>query len=181
MSHCVYLGLGSNLDNPLNQIVTAISELNDFEKIDVNAVSKIYKSKPLDINSLEVNIEKLEDNQDDYINSVVKIETQFTPIELLDKLQTLELKHNRIKEYRWGPRSLDVDILLYDDVVLDTERLTIPHIDLVNRNFVLYPLNDINPSLIIPKSGTLKKLLEKVNKENLILLGTYLEMKDLER
>ena len=181
MSHCVYLGLGSNLDNPLNQVITAITELNDSEKIDVNAVSNIYKSKPLDINALEANIEKLEDKQDDYINAVVNIESQFTAIELLDKLQSLELKHNRIKEYRWGPRSLDIDVLLYDDVVIDTERLTIPHAELINRNFVLYPLNDINPLLTIPKYGTLKKLLEKVNKENLILLGTYLEMKDLER
>ena len=179
MSHCVYLGLGSNLDNPLNQVITAISELNDFEKIDVNAISNIYKSKPLDINALDINSENIEDKQDDYINAVVNIETQFTPIELLDKLQALELKHNRVKEYRWGPRSLDVDILLYDDVVLDTKKLTIPHVELINRNFVLYPLNDINPSLTIPKYGTLKKLLEKVNKENLILLGTYLEMKDL--
>jgi len=181
MSHCVYLGLGSNLDNPLNQIITAISELNDSEKIEVNAVSNIYKSKPLDINTLKANIEKLEDKQDDYINAVVNIETQLTPIELLDKLQALELKHNRIKEYRWGPRSLDVDILLYDNVVLDTERLTVPHVELINRNFVLYPLNDIDSSLIIPKYGTLKKLLGKVNKENLILLGSYLEMKDLVR
>jgi len=181
MSHCVYLGFGSNLNNPLNQIITAISELNDSEKIVVNAVSNIYKSKPLDVNTLEVNTENIEDKQDDYINAVVNIETQLTPIELLDILQALELKHNRIKEYRWGPRSLDVDILLYDDDVIDTERLTIPHVGLISRNFVLYPLNDINPLLIIPKHGALKNLLAKVNEENLMSLGKYLEMKDLER
>lgn len=173
MLHTVYIGLGSNLDNPLFQVKSAISELNALPNIIVDAVSGIYKSKPLEIRSVDVDPE-----QADYINAVVRVKTSDLPEILLDTLQALELKHNRVKEYRWGPRSLDLDILLYDDLLIDIERLTIPHVELVNRNFVLYPLNDINPGLEIPKHGRLEVLLENITKDNLVFVEHYKDKQD---
>lgn len=172
MSHIAYIGFGSNLDNPLLQVKSAISELDAADNIIVEAVSNIYISKPLDIKDADV-VE-----QADYINAVARIKTSYTPSELLDELQALELKHKRVKEYHWGPRSLDLDILLYDDVLLETERLTIPHVELVNRDFVLYPLNDINPELFIPKHGKLESLLKNITKDNLIFVEHYLDRQD---
>lgn len=160
--HTVYIGLGSNLDNPLMQIKTALTNLNLDEGISIDTVSNIYQSVPLEIED-KTNTDK----QDDYINAVARITTDYNPNELLDILQSIEKKHNRVTEYRWGPRSLDLDILLFDDLVIESEQLTIPHIELKNRDFVLYPLNDINPELNIPKCGQLKKLLSNVSSENL--------------
>jgi len=176
MSHSVYIGLGSNLDNPLLQVKSAISELSAAANIIVEAVSDIYKSKPLEINGAEVDLA-----QADYINAVILIKTSHTPDLLLDNLQALEIKHNRVKEYRWGPRSLDLDILLYDDLRIDTERLKIPHAEIANRNFVLYPLNDINPALDIPKLGKLESLLKNITKDNLVFVEHYNKLQDLPR
>ena len=173
MLHIAYIGIGSNLDNPLLQVKTAISELMVSENIILEVVSDIYKSKPLQVKDMDVELE-----QADYINAVVRIKTSYTPETLLDQLQTLELKHNRVKEYRWGPRSLDLDILLYDDLQLATENLTIPHIELGNRDFVLYPLSDINPALDIPKYGKLETLLENMTKDNLVFVEHYLDRQD---
>jgi len=176
MSHSVYIGLGSNLDNPLMQVKSAISELSAAANIMVDAVSGIYKSKPLEIKGADVDFV-----QADYINAVIHIKTSYTPDILLDNLQALEIKHNRVKEYRWGPRSLDLDILLYDDLFVDTERLKIPHAELINRNFVLYPLNDINPTLKIPKLGKLETLLKSITKDNLVFVEHYKKLQDLPR
>lgn len=173
MLHIVYIGVGSNLDNPLLQVKTAISELSDSKNIILDAVSDIYKSKPLHVRGMDVELE-----QADYINAVARIKTSYTPETLLHLLQTLELKHNRVKEYRWGPRSLDLDILLYDDLQVETESLTIPHIELINRDFVLYPLSDINSALDIPKYGKLETLLENMTKDNLVFVEHYLDRQD---
>jgi len=163
--HTVYIGLGSNLDNPLMQIKTALTDLSLDEGISINTVSNIYQSVPLEIDD-KTNTDK----QDDYINAVALITTDYNPIELLGVLQLIEKKHNRVTEYRWGPRSLDLDILLFDDLVIESERLTIPHLEIKNRDFVLYPLNDINSELNIPKYGQLKKLLSNVSSENLTFI-----------
>lgn len=173
MSHIVYIGLGSNLDNPLLQVKSAISELNVIKNIVVDTVSGIYKSKPLEIKGADADVE-----QADYINAVARIKTNYSPEMLLNTLQALELKHNRVKEYRWGPRSLDLDILLYDDLLVETEQLTIPHVELVNRDFVLFPLSDINPALDIPKYGKLEDLLENMTKDNLFFVEHYLGRQD---
>ena len=163
--HTVYIGLGSNLDNPLNQVKTAIQELANYKDISLLAVSRIYKSKPLDVSG-----EHSETVQPDYINAAAKINTGYTPQQLLTQLQDIEKQHNRVKQYRWGPRSLDLDILLYDKLVLESSDLTIPHIELVKRDFVLYPLNDINPQLDIPGHGKLDKILLNFSDENLQLV-----------
>lgn len=174
MLHSVYLGLGSNLDNPIKQVVSAIDELGHVEKIDVRAVSNIYKSKPLEVENSDESVP-----QEDYINAVVQVDTSYKPEVLLDIVQAIELKHHRVKMYRWGPRSLDIDILIYDEMILKTTRLVLPHIEIVNRDFVLYPLNDINPNLVIPKFGKLSALLSNVSNDDLVLLGDYLEVREL--
>ncbi|MBN4080527.1 2-amino-4-hydroxy-6-hydroxymethyldihydropteridine diphosphokinase [Beggiatoa alba] len=173
MSVSAYIGLGSNLDNPLFQVKSAISELNACEKIVVDKVSAIYKSKPLEINSPGINSSGTDTEQADYINAAVKIKTTYSPLGLLDVLQSLEKKHNRVKQYRWGPRSLDLDILLYDSLILETERLSIPHIELIRRDFVVYPLYDINPALAIPGHGKLVDILSNFSKVNLVFLEHY--------
>lgn len=170
MLESAYIGLGSNLDNPLSQVKSAINELNTYNDIAVDAVSNIYKSKPLKINNTE------EAEQADYINAVVRINTLLAPTELLDVLQDLEKKHKRATEYRWGPRSLDLDILLYSDLVLTSDRLTIPHRELTKRDFVLYPLNDINPELDIPMHGKLENILLTVSKDNLVFVERYFDV-----
>ncbi len=170
MLEIAYIGLGSNLDNPLLQVKSAIKELNACKDITVNAVSNIYKSKPLKIISAE------ETEQPDYINAVVRINTYLSPIELLNALQALEKKHRRVTEYRWGPRSLDLDILLYSDLILTSERLTIPHKELTQRDFVVYPLNDIAPELDIPMHGKLENVLLTISKDNLVFVEKYLDV-----
>ncbi len=174
MLHTVYIGLGSNLDNPLKQVKAALKALHLNTAINVDVVSNIYQSKALD-----AKLNGVKQQQNDYINAVACIKTRYTPIELLDVLQAIELKHNRVKEYRWGPRSLDLDILLYDDLILDTERLSIPHGELANRNFVLYPLQDISPVLNIPGLGKLEKLLLNRTKDTLILIESSAEIKNI--
>lgn len=163
--HTVYIGLGSNLDNPLSQVKSAIQELSNHNDISLFAVSRIYKSKPLAVPGKHT-----ETIQPDYINAAVKINTSYTPQQLLTELQAIEKVHNRVKEYRWGPRSLDLDILLYDELVLETRDLTIPHIEMANRDFVLFPLNDINPKLDIPGHGKLDKILLSFSDKNLQLV-----------
>ena len=166
-----YIGLGSNLDNPLLQVKTAIKELNACKDMSVDAVSNIYKSKPLGTANNQ--------QQADYINAVVRIKTWLSPFDLLDILQVLEKKHHRVREYHWGPRTLDLDILLYSDQVLASERLTIPHPELTKRDFVLYLLNDINPDLDIPLHGKLADILPTVSKENLIFVEGHVELQDI--
>jgi len=165
MQHNVYIGLGSNLDNPLIQVKSAIKEISLNKEIILEAVSGIYQSKAL-------TTQQDEDypQQADYINAVVRVKTNYIPEVLLKVLQSIEQQHNRVKKYRWGPRSLDLDILLYDDLQLKTKTLTIPHVEIANRNFVLYPLNDIEPALKIPKYGKLSDILITINKQDLRLL-----------
>ncbi len=166
MLESAYIGLGSNLDNPLSQVKSAIKELSACKDITLDAVSNIYKSKPLKITTAN----EKEVEQPDYINAVVRINTHLAPLELLDVLQDIEKKHKRVTEYRWGPRSLDLDILLYSDLVLTSERLTIPHKGLTQRDFVVYPLNDIAPELDIPMHGKLENILLTISKDNLVFV-----------
>ena len=88
--------------------------------------------------------------QDDFLNAVIKVQTLYSPKMLLDFLQKIESEANRVRSIHWGPRTLDLDILLYDDIVMDDDLLTIPHPDMKNRDFVLIPLNQIAPNHIHP-------------------------------
>ena len=123
----VYIGLGSNLQNPLQQIKTAINDLQSLAGVTIITVSSLYQSPPMG-----------PADQPDYINAVISLETSLSPHQLLDALQSVEQLHGRERKRHWGERTLDLDILLYGDQILDDERLTIPHPGMHERAFVLY-------------------------------------------
>ena len=158
----VFIGLGSNLDEPLVQLQSAIAQLNIIESIDIIKVSDFYTSRPMG-----------PQDQPDYINAVAEIDTILTADELLDELQKIENNQGRIRTQHWGPRTLDLDILLYGSDVIKTERLTVPHIGMSERNFVLYPLSDlVNVDFEIPTIGNIKELLATCPIDGLKRLNT---------
>lgn len=146
-----YVGLGSNLDGPKERVLRALAQLEALPDTRLVARSRPYRSLPLG-----------PADQPDYVNAVAALETTLAPLELLDHLQEIERGQGRVRgPERWGPRNLDLDLLLYGNCVLTTERLTLPHPGLSNRNFVLYPLAEIAPSLEIPGHGPLTELLAR--------------------
>ena len=137
-----YIGLGSNLAEPIKQVQFAIEKLKNIAQSKVIKVSSLYLSKPMG-----------PQDQDDYINAVLALETTLTPIELLDTLQHIENEAGRVrKENRWGARILDLDIILFGNEIINTERLTVPHYGMRVREFVLLPLAEIAADLVIPAS-----------------------------
>jgi len=158
----VYIGLGSNLENPENQLRTALISISELKDVDVICDSGLFKSKPMTLN---------DEQQPDYFNAVVKVDSQISPYELLDVLQTIENNQARVREHKWGPRTLDLDILLYDDLQLNDQRLTIPHPGMADRAFVLYPLQRIETDLNMPGLGQLSDLLKNVSVEDVEFTG----------
>ena len=154
-----YIALGSNLNNPLDQVSRAIKELTRLPSTHLLSQSTWYRTAPVG-----------PAGQPDYINGVVEIETALEPIALLDALQSIENKHSRVRERRWGPRTLDLDMLLYGEQRIQNTRLVVPHPEMKNRNFVLYPLYDIAPTLILPCSTPLKQLLENCSPAGMVRL-----------
>lgn len=146
-----YIGLGSNLQSPIGQISTALTELNGLPLSRVVRASSLYRSAPM-VAAGDAVI------QPDYINAVVLIETTLMPQALLQQLQQLEQQHQRRRERRWGPRSLDLDLLLYGNESIDSSDLVVPHPGLCERNFVLIPLFEIAPDLILPDNRALVDL-----------------------
>lgn len=154
----VFIALGSNLDNPLAHAKSAVTALAQLPQTRVIAVSPFYRSKPLG-----------PQDQNDYLNAVSEIATTLPPLTLLNHLQAIELAQGRVRKVRWGARTLDLDMLLYDNLVINSERLTIPHYDMKNREFVLYPLFDIAPELILPDNTALRELLTTTPMNHMIL------------
>lgn len=146
--HTCFIGLGSNLNDPLAQVRLALDELGQIEGCRLVATSSIYRSAPVG-----------PQDQPDFINAVAQISTSLSPLALLDQLQRIEQDHQRVRDRHWGPRTLDLDILLYGQELIHCNRLDIPHPYLPERNFVLYPLAEIAPNLLIPDMGELKTLL----------------------
>jgi 2-amino-4-hydroxy-6-hydroxymethyldihydropteridine diphosphokinase len=144
-----FIGLGSNLGQPEQQLEQAIQSLRDTDRIAVKNVSSNYKSAPVG-----------PEGQDDYINAVVSIETELSAEQLLDVLQEIENLQGRMRTERWAARTLDMDILLYADEVIDSERLKVPHKEIANRNFVLLPMMEItSEEFQVPGQGALLDLL----------------------
>ncbi|MBD0787461.1 2-amino-4-hydroxy-6-hydroxymethyldihydropteridine diphosphokinase [Vibrio sp. Y2-5] len=147
-----YIAVGSNLSDPVSQANNAIEALTKLPKSRFIAASSLYSSTPMG-----------PQNQPDYINAVVAVETELTPLELLDCTQAIEQEQGRVrKDERWGPRTLDLDIVLYGNETIDTERLTVPHYGMRVREFVLYPLAEITPELQLPDGTALQELLKSV-------------------
>lgn len=139
--------MGSNLHNPIYHLEKGIRQINHLPETNIVKRSSLYKSKPLGPK-----------NQPNFINAVVKIKTNYDPIELLNALQDIENKHHRRRTKKWGPRTLDLDILIFNHIEMNNERLVIPHPEIINRDFVLIPLFEVtNYNFNIPKYGKLNK------------------------
>ncbi|KAA8995488.1 2-amino-4-hydroxy-6-hydroxymethyldihydropteridine diphosphokinase [Affinibrenneria salicis] len=155
----VYLALGSNLAQPLQQVRSALNALETLPQTRLSRCSSFYRSRPLG-----------PQDQPDYLNAVVALDCALEPERLLDHTQAIELEHGRErKAHRWGPRTLDLDILLFDQQVIRTPRLTIPHYDMKNREFMLYPLAEIAPDLVFPDGERLSERLKLVEVNGLTL------------
>ncbi|MCQ1057233.1 2-amino-4-hydroxy-6-hydroxymethyldihydropteridine diphosphokinase [Photobacterium sp. DNB23_23_1] len=152
-----YIAIGSNLSDPVAQANSAIEVLKQHPDLNVIAVSSLYSSTPMG-----------PQDQPDYINAVIAVETELSPLALLDCTQSIEQEHGRVrKAERWGPRTLDLDIVLYGDLEHHCERLTVPHYGMKVREFVLYPLAEIAPELVLPDHTPLQTLLEQVDRNGL--------------
>lgn len=156
MSTVAYIGLGSNLENPRQQVEQALRELAQIPETNLVTTSPWYQSRAVGPGE-----------QEDYINGVAQLDTALEPHALLDQLQAIENAHERVREIRWGPRTLDLDLLLFGSETIDTERLQVPHPYLTQRNFVLYPLADIAPQLILPCGDTLESLMANCSSDGL--------------
>ncbi len=149
--HRVYLSIGTNMGDKAAHIGNALNALRNHEDIKVEKISSLIVTPPY--GGVE---------QEDFLNGAIGIQTVLSPEQLLDVLHEIEAKEGRVRELRWGPRTLDLDILFYDKLVYDSERLIIPHVDMANRAFVLVPLSEIAPNFRHP---ILQKTVDEMRKE----------------
>ncbi len=149
----VFIALGSNLagdlDGPASQVIRGFQSIDNLPKTKIIQKSSLYQSAPVGY-----------DNQPDFINAVAEISTQLSPENLLDALLNIEIEAGRERPFANAPRVLDLDLLLYDDLVLHTKTLTLPHPRMHERGFVLLPLAEIAPELSLPTHGNVVKLAE---------------------
>ncbi len=151
-----YIGLGSNLNLPIKQILSARQDIVNLDGVEEIAFSSLYSSAPMG-----------PQDQPDYINAAMAIKTILPPLDLLHALQKIELAHGRIRERRWGARTLDLDLLIYGDQQMNTPELTVPHPGVTERAFVLCPLYDCNPELVIPGKGLISEWVKQCFTANL--------------
>lgn len=156
MKHTAFIGLGSNLSNPAAQVLQAMRAIDRLPDTRVVARSSLYRSAP--VGYLD---------QPDFINAVVKIETALAPLALLEALLALEQENGRTREFQNAPRTLDLDVLLYDDLQLHQHGLTLPHPQVHRRAFVLQPLLEIAPDCVIPGVGAAAQALQNCGEQQL--------------
>ncbi|PPC90701.1 MAG: 2-amino-4-hydroxy-6-hydroxymethyldihydropteridine diphosphokinase [Methylobacter sp.] len=144
----VFIGLGSNLDRPVEQLKSARLAISVLPLVEEVSFSSLYLNPPMG-----------PQDQPDYVNAVMAVTTGLPPLTLLASLQTIESEHGRVRTCRWGARTLDLDILLYGPLEMSVPELTIPHPGLTERAFVLCPLYEIAPELIIPGKGKIADIL----------------------
>lgn len=161
-----FIALGSNLNDPLKQLNAAKKALETHPSITLLACSSIYQSEAFTLD---------DEPQNDYLNAVIKIQTGLDAELLLDILQAIENEQGRTREKRWDSRTLDLDIILYGEQEISTSRLTVPHKEMQKRNFVLLPLQQISPDVIIPGKENLKILLKKIADQTLNKVGEFNE------
>ena len=154
-----YIALGANLGDPAATVNAAFAALAELPQSTLTARSALFRTTPVGI--LE---------QPEFVNAAARITTQLAPEALLDQLLAIEQRFGRIRAERNGPRTLDLDILLYDDLVIETPRLTLPHPRLHLRAFVLYPLADLAPDLALPGRGSLAAWLPAVANQGIVRL-----------
>jgi len=152
-----YIGLGSNLGDSLQYLQNAVDALQKHPSINITAVSSVYQSKP-----------QGPQDQPDYLNAVIAINTELSADGLLLATQNIENQNQRLRNgQRWGARTLDLDILLYGDHVINQQNLTIPHPWICQRSFVLYPLHDIVSTLKFPNGQTLQSCIDNCPQDDL--------------
>lgn len=154
MNHIAYIGLGSNLEDPIRQLQRAFADLEALPHTNLVERSSLYRSAPLGCpDQSDISSQPDLSSQPDFVNAVAKIITELAPQALLQALLNIEHQHGRERTFRNAPRTLDLDVLLYDDVQLHEDGLTIPHPQMHRRAFVLQPLLEIAPDVTIPGVG----------------------------
>lgn len=151
MRHTVFLGMGSNVGDSLGYISQAIKGVADFALTTVDTVSNVYQTEPVGVAA-----------QNDFLNVAVGVGTELEFTELYTKIKQLEQTIGRKASIRWGPREIDIDLLLFDDLIVSTDHLTVPHRELDHRKFVLQPLSEIASNFVHP---VFKKTISMLNKE----------------
>jgi 2-amino-4-hydroxy-6-hydroxymethyldihydropteridine diphosphokinase len=156
-----YIGLGSNLDGPETQVVAALQALDGIRDSRLVSSSSLYRSPPMG-----------PQDQPDFVNAVARLETTLAALELLEALQAIERDSGRVRVRHWGPRVLDLDLLLYADRIIESPGLTVPHPGIAERSFVLYPLAEIAPQLEIPGLADVKALMKACPAAGLVRIGS---------
>lgn len=155
----VYIGFGSNIGDRLAHIQNALHGLSKTEGITLQKVSSVYQTDPVGY-----------ETQAQFLNGVAAIQTDLPPLSLLHTLKNIESEVGRQHRIRWGPREIDLDILIYGDLCLQTEKLVIPHPEMHHRRFVLAPLVEIAPDLVHPVlKETVQTLVERLEDDKSVL------------
>lgn len=150
----IYLSIGSNMGDKKEYIHTALCKLEDSQYIKNVRPSSLIETEPYGYV-----------NQDKFINGAISLQTVFNPYELLSFLHEIENDCNRVREIHWGPRTLDLDIIFYNDLIMDDPELLIPHVDMANREFVLKPLMELCPNYVNQRNGlTVRQMYERLEK-----------------
>ncbi|MBT4928333.1 2-amino-4-hydroxy-6-hydroxymethyldihydropteridine diphosphokinase [Porticoccaceae bacterium] len=166
--HVAFIGLGSNLGNerngifesPKQQLLNAIQSIDNQTTIHLLKTSHFYQTQAIGPG-----------DQPDYINAAIKIETSLSANQLLLALQSIENQQGRVRKERWGARTLDLDILVFDQLIENSEQLILPHPRAHERAFVLAPLNDLQANLVIPKRGNISSLLANCSMQGIVKLN----------
>ena len=148
-----FVGLGANLEDPVQQVSQAVTEIDGIDRTRLLAASSLYRSEPVGYA-----------DQPHFINAVAKLQTRLSPHELLDALHVIENRHGRRRSVRNAPRTLDLDLLIYGVLVLQEEGLTLPHPRMHERAFVLMPLAELAPDASVPGRGPVAQLLAQVDR-----------------
>jgi 2-amino-4-hydroxy-6-hydroxymethyldihydropteridine diphosphokinase len=156
-----YLSLGSNQGDSTAILVSAVADLDSLPGTRVDATSHLYRTAAQGMV-----------DQPDYLNLIVRLETRLGPWELLDEIHRLETKAGRVRVQRWGPRTLDIDIVWYDGLAFKDERLEVPHPRMLERRFVLEPLSELAPDLIVGGGRSAKEALTAVEDQRVERIGT---------
>ena len=158
-----YIGLGSNLGNPEAQLTSALAALNGIPDTTLVRYSSFYRSKPLGPS-----------DQPDFINAVALLDSRLTAVALLARLQSIENRQGRVRDgKKWGPRTIDLDMLLYGNEIIDEPALIVPHPEIRHRNFVLIPLLELAPDIKIPGLGRADDLLAVTGRVGIEKLGKF--------
>ena len=154
-----FIGIGANLGDARDTVLQAVNRLSSIAGCQEVVASALFSSAPIDSSG------------DDYVNAVAQLQTHLTAQALLEALQAIELAFGRERPYRNAPRTLDLDVLLYGDAIIDTATLTVPHPRMTERAFVLLPLAQLAPALVIPGKGTISDWLPRVADQAITMLS----------